>query len=99
MSEHFNLFIDDSGNKEYKPEYSLYGRDTCSRHFVFGGVLMTNDATTQLTDSIISVKRSHFGTSDVEVKSSWLRHPKARKERYLDPFGITDNGLTAFVED
>lgn len=99
MIGEFNLFIDDSGNKEYKSDNHLYGRNTCSRHFVLGGVLMTNDATTQLSDRIIDVKRRHFGTDNVEVKSSWLRHPKAKQEHYLDPFGITDNALIAFVED
>jgi hypothetical protein len=44
-------------------------------------------------------KRLTFGIADVEIKSNWLRIPKERRTRYLEPFALTDAQMTVFVDD
>jgi hypothetical protein len=48
--------------------------------------------------SMRTLKRQTFGTADVEVKANWLKRPRERERRYLNRYGITDGGLTAFTE-
>jgi hypothetical protein len=84
------IYIDDSGEKEY-------GEKT-SRYFVYAGVVVNRAEERALSDEIDSLKRETFGTANVEIKSNWLRQPKERKRRYCDPFGLTDDALTQFVD-
>lgn len=93
----YYLYIDESGTKEYAPDASKYGKGI-SRYFVFGGLLLTLDAASQLSAKIIKLKLEYFGIEEVEIKSNWLRIPKDRQARYLDKYGITDDGLYQFVE-
>ena len=97
MSSH-QLYIDDSGTREYS-ETRVYGRTKGkSRYFVYGGVLMEHRAASLLVTRLRELKALVFDTPDVEVKCNWLRIPDERRTRYLDPFGITENGLTEFTE-
>lgn len=91
------VYIDDSGTKEYASTSDQYGTGV-SRYFVFGSVLLTTAESGSLVKRIRAAKVESFGTNDVEIKSNWLRMPKERKARYLDAHGISEKGLTEFVE-
>jgi hypothetical protein len=83
------VYIDDSGEKEY-------GAKT-SRYFVYAGVVVGRAGEQALSDEIDGLKRATFKTSAVEIKSNWLRRPEKRRERYLDPFNISETELNDFV--
>ena len=91
------LFIDDSGTKEYSPT-GIYDTGN-TRYFVLGGVLTSIETSREITRELQAIKRIHFGTEEVEIKSNWLRIPKERKKRYLVPYGVTESGVRQFVED
>lgn len=91
------LYIDDSGTKEYAADPSRYGRGT-SANFVFAGLLTTTANAGQLVSRIVQLKYEVFGDENVEMKSSWLRNPNERQKRYLTPYFLTEEELTAFVE-
>ena len=84
-------FLDDSGHKEY-------GVNT-SRHFVYAAVLVDSADESGVNADIADLKRHYFRTPNVELKSSWLRFPRDKKRRYMDPFGLTETALTRFIED
>ena len=69
-----------------------------SLHFVYGGIFMEQQAASVLAERLVRLKREVFKTSRVEVKSNWLRHPKERRIRYLEPFGLTEEALRDFVD-
>jgi hypothetical protein len=85
------IYIDDSGEKEY-------GANT-SRYFVYAGAVVDRAVEVALSAEIDGLKRATFSTTEVEIKSNWLRVPRERQAHYLTPFGITDDALTLFVED
>jgi Protein of unknown function (DUF3800) len=91
------LYVDDSGTKEYSPT-GHYGPGN-TRHFVFGGPLMTTSAASALVERIRELKSAAFGTADVEIKSNWLRIQRERERRYLARFGVTAEALDRFVEE
>jgi len=91
------FYIDDSGTKEYGDDPNQYGRGK-SRHFVFGGVLISHSENVKLSSEIIRLKLHYFQDENVEIKSNWLRHPKEQREQYLEPYDITDSWLTEFVD-
>jgi hypothetical protein len=93
----YDLFVDDSGNREYDDnrDYETSGKH---RHFAYGSILLPQASTTRLIARFRQQKIDTFKTPDVEIKSNWLRHPKERLTRYLDPFGITNEELNAFGE-
>ena len=89
--------MDDSGNREYAND-QVYGIVGKSLHFVYGGIFMEQQAASVLAERLVRLKREVFKTSRVEVKSNWLRHPKERRIRYLEPFGLTEEALRDFVD-
>lgn len=93
----YRLYIDDSGTRDYDllRNYTTSGR---SRYFVYGAVLAAERDTSLLAARLADLKRAVFKTSDVEIKSNWLRMPEEREKRYRQPFGISDADLTHFVE-
>ena len=95
----YRIAIDDSGDREYAPGglYAAPGHGP-SRFFVYGGVIGDVASLQALERDLQALKRSVFHTADVEVKSHWLRRADQRRKRYLDPFGLTDAQLDAFVE-
>lgn len=98
---HYLLFIDDSGNREYDDnrKYDASGLGGKSLHFVYGAILIEQNAAAQLVPRLQELKRLTFGRHDVEVKSNWLRISQERKRRYLDPFGLALDQLKAFTDD
>lgn len=92
------LYLDDSGTKEYGPPDKPYAANN-PRYFVFGGALIAVPEAGRLTQRIQDLKRSCFGTNDVEIKSNWLRMPWEREKRYLQPFGLTEDRLERFVQN
>lgn len=92
------LYLDDSGQKEYLPEGKSYGHNL-SRYFVLGGYYTSMREAGWLVERLKAAKLRAFGTTAVEVKSNWLRMPEEREKRYLHPFGISEQQLTAFVDD
>jgi hypothetical protein len=83
-------YLDDSGEKEY-------GANT-SRYFVYAGVIVDRAVEPDLSREIDELKVGTFGTATVEIKSNWLRIPRERQARYLAPFHVSEQQLTAFVE-
>lgn len=92
------IYIDDSGTKEYASSPDLYDSTGKSRYFVFGGVLISNTEASKLAEKIKDEKVECFGHDNVEVKSTWLRIPKNKTKHYLEPYNITDERLTSFVQ-
>jgi uncharacterized protein DUF3800 len=93
----YQLFVDDSGNREYDDNRNYTSGN--SLYFVYGAILIEQNAGAQLVPRLRELKRLTFGTADIEVKSNWLRIPKERRARYLTPHRLTDEQLTAFTDD
>lgn len=91
------VYIDDSGTKEYADTLEEYGMVGKSQHFVFGAVLISEVESGNLVTEIRTLKTEFFGSDTVEIKSNWLRIPKECKRRYLEPYGLTGEDLTHFV--
>src|ERR1017187_1445096 len=93
----YQVYVDDSGTKEYADNPAKYGPRGKSRYFCFGSLLVAQEDGSLLADKIAAKKREVFGTADVEIKSNWLRNPEMRQAKYLAPFSLTEERLTAFV--
>ena len=78
----YQLFVDDSGTREYDPDRVYHRTGGKSRHFVYGGVLVEQRAASLLAASLQQLKRLTFRATDVEVKTNWLRMPDERRTRY-----------------
>jgi hypothetical protein len=91
------LFIDDSGDKDYRDdgEYSRTGGPTPL--FVFAGLVASPLEASGIEQSMRTLKRQTFGTPDVEVKANWLKRPRERTRRYLEKYKITEAELTMFT--
>ena len=94
----YQLVGDDSGNREYDDNrnYETSGK---SRYFVYGALLMEERESLLFITRLRELKTLVFSTADVEVKSNWLRMPSERQAHYLDPFGLDDGKMSAFVDD
>lgn len=95
---HCQLFVDDSGNREYDDD-KQYGPDGKSRHFVYGGILLQEREAQLFTTRLRELKKVYFGTAAVEVKSNWLRIPKEQQKYYLQPYNLTPEKLKQFTDD
>jgi hypothetical protein len=93
----YQLFVDDSGNREYADD-RIYGIQGKSLHFVYGSIFVEQQTASVLAERLNRLKREVFNTPRVEVKSNWLRHPKERRVRYLEPFGLSEEKLKDFVD-
>lgn len=91
----YAFYLDDSGTKDYAPDG--YTGSGPTRYFVFAGLLATQDASSQLAQRLRDLKLG-VAAQPFEIKSNWLRMPKERKRRYLDPLGMTEAELKAFVD-
>jgi hypothetical protein len=97
MASHV-LYVDDSGTKEYAPNFNepdAYSGGR-SRYFVFGGVLLSQNEGARLSRAIQGLKMEYFGKTVVEIKSTWLRQPKHREARYLTL--LCEDDLNEFVD-
>ena len=94
----YQLFVDDSGNREYATDrqYGIVGK---SLHFVYGSILLEQPEAIRLTTGLRDLKQVTFGRADVEVKSNWIRQPRERRIRYLEPFDLTEEKLDKFTDD
>ncbi len=83
------FYLDESGEREY---------ESGSRYFVLCalGVPITQWRT--LNMSLLNLKRTYFGQTSVEIKSSWLRRPQERLKRYLSKYPISEDELNEFAE-
>jgi hypothetical protein len=93
------MYVDDSGTKEYSPTKTYSTKGGCTPYFAFGGLLLTPAEAGTASVKMRALKLACFGSEHVEIKANWLRVEKERKKRYLDPYGIDDSKLNAFVED
>jgi hypothetical protein len=95
----YQVYIDDSGTKEYADSPTAYSnRGGKSRYFVFGGVLVQTEKAKALSSRIIDLKRMFFGTERIEIKANWLNFPEKRRAKYLNPFAMDEEFLDEFVE-
>lgn len=105
----YKVFVDDSGQKQYKTPYSREAVDTPSpfkdyeefwrnNYFVICGVRVKEENIAALNNEINDLKKAYFKTSDVEIKSTWLRNPEKQKKYYLDVYPITIDQLKEFGE-
>jgi hypothetical protein len=100
LPEEYVLYVDDSGTKDYPGTVLEFKKPNpgCSRYFVWGAVLLRTDVRDTLANEISHLKMSIFGVHSVEIKSNWLRIPKERKRRYLEPYCLEDWQLDDFVD-
>lgn len=94
----YRLYVDDSGTKEYIPDGKYYPNKGPTPFFVFGGILHTEGAFEKLRTSFRALKLEVFGSENVEIKANWLRIQKERVSRYLDPYNLSGEQLTRFVD-
>lgn len=85
------LFLDDSGQKEY-------GTAT-SRYFVYAGPMVERANEIAVAQRFADLKNHVFGDPTVEIKSNWMRQPKERRKRYLDRYGLSEADFAGFVEN
>lgn len=106
----FKVFIDDSGGQNYTnpfakefihnpPAFERYEDFWRDNYFVLAGVRVANMNIGDLNTTINEIKKKHFGSHKVEIKSDWIRNKKRRKKFYLDPYGITDADIDAFGQE
>ncbi len=86
----YHAFLDESGQREYGVKTDKY--------FVVAGAIVRIKQRDVYETELNGLKRAYFGTTDVEIKSNWLRQPHERKKRYIDPYGIDKDQLTRFVD-
>jgi hypothetical protein len=94
----YQLFVDDSGSRDYD-DNRVYGLVGKSLHFVYGAILIEQNAGAQFVPQLRNLKQVTFGSPDVEVKSNWLRMPEERRRHYLDPFGVTEEQVARFTDN
>lgn len=105
------FFVDDSGSKLWVTPYAREFVDNAPPHndenihfwrnnyFVLAGIHVNQSTITKLNPVINQKKIDVFGTKHVEIKSEWFRNPHKRKKYYLDPFGISEEDLTDYMEN
>lgn len=89
MDVRYHAFLDESGQREY-------GKAT-DPYYVVAGVIAPHDKVAEFEAELKGLKRAFFRSTEVEIKSNWIRQPQERAQHYLDPHGIGDDRLTAFV--
>jgi hypothetical protein len=101
-------FVDESGQKEYFHPYDrshIDNPDESDREFwlknylAVVALLIPRENLPDITREIVRLKEECFQTSMVEIKSSGLRIPQEREERYLIPFDISEEDLNTFGEN
>ena len=106
----YKVFIDESGQKEYKtpysrdffdnpPPFNKYEDFWRDNYFVLCGVRVKTDDLSKINKEINRLKKRYFNTHKVEIKSDWLRNPDQRKKHYLRKFDISADNLNKFGDD
>ena len=84
-------YVDDTGTKALA--------DGESGHFAYAGVMIEQQFEMGTVCEIDTMSNGAFGTTDVELKSHWLRNPEQRHKHYLDPFGLSEEEFGRFSRD
>lgn len=103
----YKVFIDDSGSKDYitpyskdfienPPVYKNYEKFWRDNYFVLCGVRVKQENLGAINLEINNLKKNYFHTTNVEIKSDWLRNPHQRKKHYFDMYGISSEKLNDF---
>jgi hypothetical protein len=87
----FNFYIDDTGTKEMSDIKNVF--------FAYIGLILNSKYENTIVDCINEIKYKYFSSSEVELKSNWLRIPSERFKRYIKPYGITERQLFSFTVD
>jgi hypothetical protein len=90
-NKYFNYYIDDTGTKEMQ--------NTTRPFFDYVGLMIEQNNEKLVVDNVHAIKSKYFNTTKVEIKSTWLRIPEKRKEKYLDPYQISNDELNNFTEE
>lgn len=93
------LYLDDSGDKDFREDGRYDRRGGPTPLFVFAGLATSPLEANGIDQSMRTLKRQTFGTPDVEIKANWLKRPRERQKRYLDRFGVSDADLTSFTDE
>lgn len=106
---HYFAFIDESGKKEYihayNPLYITYPDCIKDRTFWLDNyvavvaLLIASEHIPPVSRAVVEIKKRYFGTTEVEVKSSWLRIPYEREKRYCKAFGVSPEELNEFGKE
>lgn len=83
------FYVDESGEREYTSE---------GRYFVLTSLGVQARDWKPINNDVLTLKRTYFGSVDMEIKSNWLRIPKERQQRYLLPYRVTEAELKAFTD-
>src|SRR5215212_6918293 len=94
----YTLFLDDSGDKDYRNDGQYDCRGGPTPLFVFAGLATSQLGAMEIDHSIRILKSQTFGVPNVEIKANWLKRPRERKKRYLAKYNVTDAELTAFTD-
>jgi hypothetical protein len=86
----YHFYIDDTGTKEIS--------DSERPLFAYVGLIINVAYEDGVIDFINKLKMKYFGTSDVELKSTWFRIREHREKRYLYRYHITDEKLINFTD-
>jgi Protein of unknown function (DUF3800) len=81
MPSSLAAYCDESGERDY-------GTGTAD-YFVVTGVVVDATEAPHLEDEIRGLKRTYWGSPDIEIKSNWIRRPEQRQKRYTDPHGLS----------
>jgi len=84
----FNFYIDDTGTKEFTDIKNIL--------FAYVGVIMNETYEESIINNINQIKKKYFNTSEVELKSNWLRIPNERYRRYIKPYNLSEREIYIF---
>lgn len=84
----FLFYLDESGEREY---------ESGSRYFTPCALGISAEQWHALDQQIRQAKIDCFGRADVEIKSSWLRRERERQKRYIQPYNISKQALSALT--
>jgi len=85
----FFAYCDESGQRDY-------GRGT-DPYFVVAAVIASGADAAHLEDEIRDLKRTFWGSPEIEIKPNWIRRPVERKRKYLDPHGLMPKDIDDLV--
>jgi hypothetical protein len=85
--KNFVVYIDDTGTKDLE--------DSNTNFFSYCGIIIERKNVRSSIDKIKHLKENLLDKS-IELKSRWFRFPHIRKEKYLNPFNLTNADFTEF---
>lgn len=102
MPKEIHVFIDDNGDKKHKysynrtfinnpPSYIENKTFWQKNYFVLTGAIIDKKYFDFLNKKLINKKLKYFDTSQVEIKSEWLRISQQRRKKYIDKFNISND--------